>query len=1051
MTYIAGTGASVNGGGGADVIVSSGLHAGETIVSGGGGDDVIFADMGAITVDTGAGNGTRQTAISIDDPALWSTAPHATHGTMGVPVTTIVSTGAGQQDFFTVTLAAGQTLTLDVDAGWFDETTSGVDTVLAVLNASNAVLATNDDGAPDRGGLGNYDSALTFTATVAGVYYIRVGSIGEPTSPLIPAGTGYVLNVSSTGHAATAPVVVSGDTIDGGDGSDTLFAGEGDDRLIGGGGVNTIYGHGGSDTLSHLGGTGRDVFDGGAGFDAVDFSGWSQTSGVVATLGSGAVQTLAGGSQIQLIGIERLLGSALNDSLTGGALDDVLDGADGNDSLTGGLGHDRLDGGAGHDAINGGNGDDWIVAGLGSDFVTGGMHYDTLDLSASNLRDIDCAFSIALSDDLSASVSFSTIERIIGTTLDDLITMAGQGMTVEGRDGDDIARVTFGWETVDGGDGRDRIDASALHDGVIAVDLATGATNGDAVYLNFEDVTVGDASATIGGTDDANTIRTGDGNDVIDGRGGDDSIACGLGDDAIEGGDGVDRLDLSAIAQGIVLSLRTTAAQETGAGLKTISGFEVVIATSGDDRLVSNGLAALYAGAGDDRVTITADGGVAELIDGGEGFDTLDASDLAAGTLWTFDLATGVSGTGGTFTGFEAVTSGASLDDITGHDGDDVIATGGGADSVRAGGGADRIGGGEGADHLAGEAGDDWIAGGAGDDRIEGGEGFDTADYAGATAAVTVRLGIVSAQDTGGAGRDTLAGIEAAIGSTFADSLVGTAGANTLSGGGGNDSLNAAGGDDLLDGGEGGDNLLGGNGIDTLHGGEGNDTLNGQLHADTMAGGTGDDQYYVDDAGDVVTEASAEGFDSVRSSIGYVLGDHVERLFLLGQARSGTGNALDNGMQGSEGADVLAGLDGNDTLRGNNGTDTIEGGAGNDFLYGGALRDVLTGGTGADQFRFETLADSSILIAQSDRITDFRHNEGDRIVLGLIDADSVAEGDQAFAFIGAAAFSGAAGELRAIHQGSDTVVQLDVNGDRIADMLIRLTGTISLAANDFAL
>ena len=39
-----------------------------------------------------------------------------------------------------------------------------------------------------------------------------------------------------------------------------------------------------------------------------------------------------------------------------------------------------------------------------------------------------------------------------------------------------------------------------------------------------------------------------------------------------------------------------------------------------------------------------------------------------------------------------------------------------------------------------------------------------------------------------------------------------------------------------------------------------------------MAGEAGNDYYVVDDAGDVVTDVSGQGFDTVRSSITYVLG-----------------------------------------------------------------------------------------------------------------------------------------------------------------------------------
>ena len=43
-----------------------------------------------------------------------------------------------------------------------------------------------------------------------------------------------------------------------------------------------------------------------------------------------------------------------------------------------------------------------------------------------------------------------------------------------------------------------------------------------------------------------------------------------------------------------------------------------------------------------------------------------------------------------------------------------------------------------------------------------------------------------------------------------------------------------------------------------------------------MWGGTGDDLYSVDNAGDVVTEFAGEGSDTVWALIDYTLGDQVE-------------------------------------------------------------------------------------------------------------------------------------------------------------------------------
>ncbi|HVY84778.1 MAG TPA: calcium-binding protein, partial [Caulobacterales bacterium] len=84
-------------------------------------------------------------------------------------------------------------------------------------------------------------------------------------------------------------------------------------------------------------------------------------------------------------------------------------------------------------------------------------------------------------------------------------------------------------------------------------------------------------------------------------------------------------------------------------------------------------------------------------------------------------------------------------------------------------------------------------------------------------------------------------------------------------------------------------------GADTLVGGAGNDTLDGGLGADSMSGGTEDDLYYVDNAGDVVTENLNEGTDTIRSTIGIAaLAANVENLELLNAVATGNGNGLDN-------------------------------------------------------------------------------------------------------------------------------------------------------------
>jgi serralysin len=404
---------------------------------------------------------------------------------------------------------------------------------------------------------------------------------------------------------------------------------------------------------------------------------------------------------------------------------------------------------------------------------------------------------------------------------------------------------------------------------------------------------------------------------------------------------------------------------------------------------------------------------------------------------------------------------------------------------------------------LLGNGGNDTLEGGLGDDTLTGGAGIDTVTYEAATAGVTVSLAVTAAQNTGGAGSDKIATVENLTGSAHDDALTGNGSANTLSGGAGNDTLR------------------GGNGIDVLLGGGGNDTLNGNTGADAMTGGAGDDLYYVENAGDSVTEAGSNGHDRVSSTVTYTLGANVEDLTLTGTAAiNGTGNGLANALTGNSAANVLNGKTGADTMSGGLGNDTyyvdnagdvvkeasasggtdkvnatvsftlggnleqltltgtgatsgtgnglantltgngaanvlnglggadaLKGGAGADTLQGGTGRDLLTGGTGNDLFVFHS-GDSSATHTVSDRILDFA--TGDKVDLHAIDANTTLANDQAFSFIGSAAFS-AAGQLHYTSGGGDTWIEGDVNGDGTADFAIYMAGDHTLAASDFVL
>jgi Ca2+-binding RTX toxin-like protein len=267
--------------------------------------------------------------------------------------------------------------------------------------------------------------------------------------------------------------------------------------------------------------------------------------------------------------------------------------------------------------------------------------------------------------------------------------------------------------------------------------------------------------------------------------------------------------------------------------------------------------------------------------------------------------------------------------------------------------------------------------------------------------------------------------------------------ANDLIGGNGVDTFYGGAGHDILDGGAGNDLLYGEGDHDTLIGGLGNDT---------MTGGLGNDIYIVDTVGDVVVELNGGGVDHVYTSLSnYALDTFVDHLTFTGDsstARTATANGLNNNIIGLAGDDNFSGGNGHDELFGKEGDDILNGDGGEDLLIGGPGADLLTGGYEGDIFQIND-GDSGLGVG-ADRITDFVQIV-ERIDLRGIDADTGTAGDQAFSFIGTAAFSGIAGELRYEFDGTDTWLQGDVDGDAAADFEVVLSGGYPMVAGDFFL
>jgi Ca2+-binding RTX toxin-like protein/carbon monoxide dehydrogenase subunit G len=441
---------------------------------------------------------------------------------------------------------------------------------------------------------------------------------------------------------------------------------------------------------------------------------------------------------------------------------------------------------------------------------------------------------------------------ITGGTGNDTITgMAGVDHLYGGAGNDTIVG-GGGADILDGGTGTDTVDYSASSGGV-TVNLANvGAQGGgDAagdVLSNFENITGSAFNDTLIGDAGANVLTGGAGNDVLIGGGTGNLLVNGSFEaNLIGAGSWAPTATLTGwtAASGdfetwnhLTVSSQTYTASDGVQSIELDSGmgldrfYQDVQTVSGAQYTLSFD-AAMRAGTPSSTGTI-------QVFWNGNLIDSFDPTS----TSWAKHSYT-VTGDGGSdrLTFSEVAADNDSL--------------GGLIDNVRL----------VGNDILDGGAGKDTLIGGAGNDTLIGGNGIDTADYSTATAAVTVNLSMTGAQNTGGAGTDTLSGIENLSGSSYNDTLTGDANANTISGGAGNDTIAGGAGADTLDGGIGADTVdysastagvtvnltnagvqsggdAGGDVLTNFENVAGSayaDVLTGDAHANMISGGAGND------------------------------------------------------------------------------------------------------------------------------------------------------------------------------------------------------------------
>jgi|CXWL01.1.fsa_nt_gi Ca2+-binding RTX toxin-like protein len=482
---------------------------------------------------------------------------------------------------------------------------------------------------------------------------------------------------------------------------------------------------------------------------------------------------------------------------------------------------------------------------------------------------------------------------------------------------------------------------------------------------------------------------------------------------------------------------------------------DMIIGRAGTDQLFGNG--------GNDLLN----GGTQnDLLNGGLGIDTADYSNLLiSGTTYlgaTAGVTVNLSLAGAQNTGGAGSDTLVSIENLVGTNFNDALTGNSGTNLLLSLGGNDTLNGG---------SGNDMLAGGLGNDTLNGGTGIDTADYGnirfdgssttyiGASSGVTVNLSLTGAQNTGGAGSDTLVSMENLTGTNFSgDFLTGNGGGNVLAGLAGNDTLNGGAGNDTLSGGAGNDWLDGGDGIDTASyltatagvtvdlyrfggqaqntGGAGIDTL---LNVENLTGSNFND--------------SLTGYGFLKGAAGNdeLIADHVGDSTLNGDAGNDSLWAVESvnvTLNGGTGNDRLVAVEGfGSTLNGGDGNDelvyeeytlgTLNGGAGADTLYCGGFASTISD--------YNSVSDSPAGTGR-DVIHEFSSGESDtptdQIDLTTIDANVLMSGNQAFSWIGGAAFT-AAGQLR--YNTTTGILQGSTDGDTAAEFEIQLVGAPALS------
>ena len=959
--------------------------AGADILMGGLGDDVyVVDDIGDALVDTGGVDTVRASVswvLTAGFENLELTGSSNINATGNAGDNSLIGNdgantldGAGGTDYMAGGLgddtyivdSAGDTVVENAD--------EGEDTVISYIsytlgaNVENLKLA----GTAAINATGN---ALNNTLTGNQAVNTLTGGLGDDTyvidnpDDVIVEGAGEGIDtvrasISYTLGADLENLVLTGISALSGTGNGL------DNILTGNDGNNTLSGGAGNDTID--GGLGVDVMLGGTGDDTFYVDNAKDT--VIEQAGEGNDTIISKVSWTLGANVENLVLDGTEDiNGTGNALANAITGNSGNNTINGGLGADVMDGG--------GSGDDVFFVDNAGDVVIAGSGYDIIYSSVNWVMDAD-QDEVVLTGSATTVTGNGIANVIRGNDLANNLSGGGGDDTLYGGAGDDQLNGGTGDDTLDGGTG---------------IDVLTGGDGDDVYYVDNaldlvveafdegEDTVYARASYTLGaniehlyllGTANINATGNALDNHIV-GNSGRNTLWGGDGNDTIDGGTGADRMIGGVGDDTYIVDNTDDVIQEFfGEGIDTVEASASYTLSSHVENLTLTGEAAIN-GTGNGLANVMIGNKGVNILDGGDGDDTLDGGEGAdtmiggAGNdiFYVDDEGDVVIDNSGTFDKvFSSVSYalGAGIEALELIDTSSINGTGNALDNV-----------------LIGNVGDNRLDGGTGRDTMSGGEGNDTYVVDNVNDVVIEEAGnIGSALDFSYVAN----GITITVSSSVQLDIIESSVTYTLP-----------------------ENVevlrLTGTGSINGFGNDGDNILAGSSGTNTLRGGLGNDYYIVTSTKHTVIENAGEGIDTVATTINYTLGDNLERLVLVQGAGkiNGTGNSLNNYLEGNEAVNTLAGGQGDDIYKvgagdviieragegydaviatvswtlganlealsldeesgninatGNTLDNYIEGNSGNNTLDGGAGADIMVGLEGDDTYIVDNIGDS---------------------------------------------------------------------------------------------